>query len=119
MRKAAELSITGNFVDAAEALRIGLVNHVVPHDELLPFTRWSLVDDIAATPRSAQALDLYRRGEGLPLPMRSPSRPSTRLGAASTPSSTAAGRATAAVATRRQPPPVTLPKISARARGSR
>ena len=39
VRKAAELSITGNFVDAAEALRLGLVNHVVPHDELLPFTR--------------------------------------------------------------------------------
>ena len=39
VRKAAELSITGNFVDADEALRIGLVNHVVPHEELLPFTR--------------------------------------------------------------------------------
>ena len=39
VRKAAEMSITGNFVDAAEALRLGLVNHVVPHDELLPFTR--------------------------------------------------------------------------------
>ena len=30
IRKATEMSITGNFVDAAEALRIGLVNHVVP-----------------------------------------------------------------------------------------
>ena len=38
VRKAAEMSITGNFVDAEEALRIGLVNHVVPHEELLPFT---------------------------------------------------------------------------------
>jgi enoyl-CoA hydratase len=65
MRKAAELSITGNFVDAAEALRLGLVNHVVPHDELLAFTRW-LVDDIAPTPAVRQVLDLYRRGEGLP-----------------------------------------------------
>ena len=35
LRKAREMSITGNFVDADEALRIGLVNHVVPHDELL------------------------------------------------------------------------------------
>ena len=35
VRKAREMSITGNFVDAEEALRIGLVNHVVPHDELL------------------------------------------------------------------------------------
>jgi enoyl-CoA hydratase len=38
MAKARELSMTGNFVDAAEALRIGLANHVVPHDELLPYT---------------------------------------------------------------------------------
>src|SRR5947208_10016413 len=39
IRKAREMSITGNFVGAEEALRIGLVNHVVPHDELLPTTR--------------------------------------------------------------------------------
>ena len=32
---AREMSLTGDFVDAAEALRIGLVNHVVPHDQLL------------------------------------------------------------------------------------
>jgi enoyl-CoA hydratase len=66
VRKAAELSITGNFVDAAEALRIGLVNHVVPHDELMPFTR-ALVDDIAHTVAAGRVLDLYRRGDGLPL----------------------------------------------------
>ena len=30
------MSATGNFVDAATALAWGLVNHVVPHDELLP-----------------------------------------------------------------------------------
>src|SRR3954449_3957972 len=66
VRKAAELSITGNFVDAEEALRIGLVNHVVPHEELLPFTR-ALVDDIAPTGAVGEVLDLYRRGDGLPL----------------------------------------------------
>jgi len=66
VRKATELSITGNFVDAAEALRIGLVNHVVAHGELLPFTR-ALVDDIAPTGAVGQVLDLYRRGDGLPL----------------------------------------------------
>jgi enoyl-CoA hydratase len=66
VRKAAELSITGNFVDATQALRLGLVNHVVSHDELLPFTR-SLVDDIAPTPAVGHVLDLYRRGAGLPL----------------------------------------------------
>jgi enoyl-CoA hydratase len=66
VRKAAELSITGNFVDAEEALRIGLVNHVVAHDELLSFTR-ALVEDIAPTAAVAHVLDLYRRGDGLPL----------------------------------------------------
>ena len=38
MAKAREMSMTGNFVDAEAALRIGLANHVVAHDELLPFT---------------------------------------------------------------------------------
>ena len=38
-RRAIEMSTTGNFMLADEALRFGLVNHVVPHDELMPFTR--------------------------------------------------------------------------------
>jgi Aldo/keto reductase family/Enoyl-CoA hydratase/isomerase len=38
MAWAREMSLTGNFVDAATALRIGIANHVVPHEELLPFT---------------------------------------------------------------------------------
>ena len=66
VRKAAELSITGNFVDAEEALRIGLVNHVLPHDALLPFTR-KLVAEIAPTRAVTAVLDLSRRGDGLPL----------------------------------------------------
>jgi enoyl-CoA hydratase len=37
MARARELSLTGNFVDAETAGRIGIANHVVPHDELLPF----------------------------------------------------------------------------------
>ncbi len=37
MAKAREMSMTGNFVDAETALRIGLANHVVPHDSLLTF----------------------------------------------------------------------------------
>ncbi|CAB4555586.1 MAG: enoyl-CoA hydratase [Actinomycetes bacterium] len=45
VRRAREMSFTGNFMSADEALRWGLVNHVVPHDELLPFTR-SLATDI-------------------------------------------------------------------------
>ena len=47
VRRAKELSTTGNFLDAATALAWGLVNHVVPHDELLPFCR-QLGHDIAS-----------------------------------------------------------------------
>ncbi|TML62636.1 MAG: enoyl-CoA hydratase [Actinobacteria bacterium] len=32
---AREMSLTGNFVDAATALRIGLANHVVPHEQVV------------------------------------------------------------------------------------
>jgi len=39
IRRARQMSATGDFVDARTALEWGLVNHVVPHDELLPFTR--------------------------------------------------------------------------------
>jgi enoyl-CoA hydratase len=39
VRRARELSATGNFCSAEQALTWGLVNHVVAHDELLPFTR--------------------------------------------------------------------------------
>jgi len=34
VNKAKELLMTGEVIDAQEALRIGLVNHVVPHDDL-------------------------------------------------------------------------------------
>ena len=54
--KAAELLFTGEVIDAAEALRIGLVGRVVPHDELLP-TAMALAGRIAANPPLAvQAL---------------------------------------------------------------
>jgi enoyl-CoA hydratase len=46
LRRAREMSYTGNFLDAQEALGWGLVNHVVPHEELIPFTR-KLATDIA------------------------------------------------------------------------
>lgn len=39
VRRAREMSFTGNFLSAEDALRFGLVNHVVAHDELLTFTR--------------------------------------------------------------------------------
>lgn len=52
LRKAREMSFTGNFVDAAEAHRLGLVNHVVPHDELLRFTR-RIASDVASGDQDA------------------------------------------------------------------
>jgi enoyl-CoA hydratase len=47
VRRAKELSATGNFLDAPTALTWGLVNHVVAHDELLPFCR-KLAADIVS-----------------------------------------------------------------------
>ncbi|HEV7864162.1 MAG TPA: enoyl-CoA hydratase, partial [Acidimicrobiia bacterium] len=68
LRRAREMSLTGNFIDAAEAHRLGLVNHVVPHEELLP-TALALAGDIAAgDPRTVAALnDTYREVAALPL----------------------------------------------------
>src|SRR5215204_930415 len=46
IRRAREMSFTGNFMLADEALAFGLVNHVVPHDELIPATRQLALDII-------------------------------------------------------------------------
>jgi enoyl-CoA hydratase len=66
LRKAKEISLTGNFVGAAEALRLGLVNHVVPHDALLPTAR-RLAGDIAGNDQVAvrNLKRLYDRGSKL------------------------------------------------------
>nr|MDT0665889.1 enoyl-CoA hydratase-related protein [Micromonospora sp. DSM 115978] len=66
LRKARELSLTGDFVDAAEAHRIGLVNHVVPHDDLLLFTR-RLVRRFTDRPAAATVQALYDQGADLGL----------------------------------------------------
>jgi enoyl-CoA hydratase len=65
-RKAIEMAITGRFLEADDALRAGLVNHVVPHDELLPFT-YALAADIRALDRDTvrDLLALFRRTPGL------------------------------------------------------
>lgn len=44
VRRAREMSFSGNFLSAAEALQVGLVNHVVPHEDLLAFTRRLALD---------------------------------------------------------------------------
>lgn len=68
LAKAKELTLTGAFVDAAEALRIGLVDHVWPHAEL-PARTLAMAEQIATTdPRAVLAsLDLYDRGAGCSL----------------------------------------------------
>ena len=44
VRRAREMSFTGNFISAEQALAWGLVNHVVAHDELLPTARRLALD---------------------------------------------------------------------------
>lgn len=56
VRRAKEMSTTGNYLSADEALAVGLVNRVVPHAALLPTVR-ALADDIASNDVAAvQAL---------------------------------------------------------------
>lgn len=66
VRRAREMSITGNFVAAADALAMGLVNHVVPHDELRPVAR-RLAGDVSPSGAVGEVLDLYAQGEDLSL----------------------------------------------------
>lgn len=60
--KAMEILLTGDPVDAAEAHRIGLVNHVVPQDQLLAFARDLLKKILANAPVAVgltmQAIDV-------------------------------------------------------------
>lgn len=56
LRRAIELSLTGNFLTADDALRYGLVNHVVPHDELLPFAQRLAGDIVNNDQRSVRRL---------------------------------------------------------------
>lgn len=65
---ALEMLISGNPIDAATALRIGLVNRVVPRDELLNVAG-GLAERIAANaPLAVQAIrHAVRRGHHLPL----------------------------------------------------
>ena len=61
VRRAREMSTTGNYVDAAQALEWGLVNHVVAHDELLASCR-ALAADIVSNDQAGvrQILGTYR-----------------------------------------------------------
>jgi enoyl-CoA hydratase len=52
VRKAKEMSLSGNFMGAHEAFARGLVNHVVAHDELLPAAQ-KLAADIVGNDQAA------------------------------------------------------------------
>jgi len=64
VRWAKELSATRVVIDSAEALRIGLVNHVVPHDQLA--ARVSAITDAirrAPAPAVAATFEIYDDGQ--------------------------------------------------------
>ena len=64
---AAQLLLTGEIIDAAEASRIGLVNRVVPLDELLSVTEALLRQMIANAPLAlSRILDCVRRNTDAP-----------------------------------------------------
>ncbi len=65
LRRAIEMSLTGNFLTAEDALGLGLVNHVVPHAELLPFTQRLAGDIVNNDQESVRHLfQHYRRIAG-------------------------------------------------------
>ena len=56
IRRAREMSATGNYVDARTALEWGLVNHVVAHEELLPTARRLAADIVSSDQRAVLAI---------------------------------------------------------------
>jgi enoyl-CoA hydratase len=61
IRRAIEMSLTGNFVTAEEALSLGLVNHVVPHDQLLPVAHQLASDIVSNDQRGVHQLHQHYR----------------------------------------------------------
>jgi enoyl-CoA hydratase len=61
-RRAIELSLTGNFLSADDAQALGLVNHVVSHEELIPFAV-GLAKDIVSNDQACvrRLLSHYRQ----------------------------------------------------------
>jgi enoyl-CoA hydratase len=66
LAKAKEMTLTGNFVAADEALRLGLVGRVVAHERLRAEALALAADVVSRDARAGQAsLALYDRGAGL------------------------------------------------------
>jgi enoyl-CoA hydratase len=57
VRRAREMSTTGNFVDATTALTWGLVNHVVRHAELVPFCQKLAADIVSNDQRAVRRIN--------------------------------------------------------------
>lgn len=63
LRRAREMSATGNFVGARTAMEWGLVNHVVPHAELLDVAEQLAADTATSDPVAVRAIfSTYREG---------------------------------------------------------
>jgi enoyl-CoA hydratase len=56
LRRAREMSATGNYISARTALDWGLVNHVVPHDDLLEFATRLAADTASSDEDALEAL---------------------------------------------------------------
>ena len=56
LRRAREMSLTGNFMGADEALQFGLVNRVVPHEDLLEVTRQIATDIVSNDQRGVRQI---------------------------------------------------------------
>jgi enoyl-CoA hydratase len=68
LRRAKEMSFTGNFLDAREAFARGLVNRVVPHEQLLATARAVAADIVGNDPVTVRALKRsYDQGSRLTL----------------------------------------------------
>src|SRR4029434_650257 len=64
VKNALRYSLTGDHVDAQEALRLGLVNQVVPKAELLE-TCFKFVDRVALVPSDTVKINLHISTQGL------------------------------------------------------
>lgn len=64
VRRARQMSFTGNFIDAETALAWGLVNQVVPHEELMPVAKQLASDMASVRPASLRQLKRVYREVG-------------------------------------------------------